>query len=218
MDDASCYTSKLAWIWVIEALASFKEVNISILHDLMKWLQNYPHTLGENMREMLALRCLEGLFGASNGITNDACSAPASKVGFDLSKSCEDVLQHIVHETSLSDLRTAGPELLKWDVRPFIIHKRACMPKLALQQLKDSVLEGSHPYADYLKERSGLAFTNVGDRILTDNDNHNALTWRVNGSCFDAQHMGVKGNFLPRLLENSNKQLESDPRNGNFCP
>lgn len=169
--------------------------------------------------------------------------------------------KHFFCQTSLSDLRTAGPELLKWDVRPFIIHKRACMPKLALQQvkglflkkekekrislsllspfphfihshyfflysicvlhyeqLKDSVLEGSHPYADYLKERSGLAFTNVGDRILTDNDNHKALTWRVNESCFDAQHMGVKGNFMPRLLENGNKQLESDPCNGNFLP
>jgi hypothetical protein len=57
--------------------------------------------LGRNMMEMLALRCLEGFFGPSNGITNDACSAPASKVGFDLSKSCEDVLQHIVHEVIL---------------------------------------------------------------------------------------------------------------------
>ncbi|XP_059462343.1 uncharacterized protein LOC132191382 isoform X2 [Corylus avellana] len=163
MDDASCYTSKLAWIWVIEALASFKEVNFSILHDLIEMSPELPHNLGRNMREMLALRILEGLFGPSNGITNDSCSAPASKVGFDLSKSCEDVLQHIVHVTSQSGLRTAGPELLKWDVRPFIIHKRACMPKLALQQLKDSILEGSHPYTDYVKEKSGLAFTNAGE-------------------------------------------------------
>jgi hypothetical protein len=70
------------------------------------------------------------------------------------------------------------------------------------EQLNDSVLKGSHPYTDYLKEKSGLAYTNAGDRILTDNGNHNAVTWRVNGSCFDAQHMGAKGNFMPRLLEN----------------
>jgi hypothetical protein len=35
MEESSCYASKLAWIWVIEALASFKEVNISILHGIM---------------------------------------------------------------------------------------------------------------------------------------------------------------------------------------
>ncbi|XP_059462339.1 uncharacterized protein LOC132191381 isoform X2 [Corylus avellana] len=169
MDESSRYTSKLEWIWVIEALASFKEVDISILHDLIEIAPELPHNLGRNMREMLALRCLEGLFGPSNGITNASCSAPASKVCFDFSKSCEDVLQHIVHETSPSDLRTAGPELLKWDVRPFIIHKRACMPKLALQQLKDSILDGSHPYTDCLKEKSGLAFTNA---ILTESDPH----------------------------------------------
>jgi len=45
------------------------------------------------------------------------------------------------YQTSLSDLRTAGPELLKWDVHPFIIHKRACMPKLALQQVKGLFLK-----------------------------------------------------------------------------
>ncbi|KAE8098821.1 hypothetical protein FH972_016856 [Carpinus fangiana] len=168
MEESSCYASKLAWIWVIEALASFKEVNISILHDLIEIAPELPHNLGRNMREMLALRCLEGLFGPSNGITNNACSTPASKVCFDFSKSCEDVLQHIVHETSPSDLRTAGPELLKWDVHPFITHKRACMPKLALQQLKDSIVEGSHPYTDYLKDKSGLAFTNAGDRTPHD--------------------------------------------------
>jgi hypothetical protein len=44
--------------------------------------------------------------------------------------------KHFFCQTSPSDLRTAGPELLKWDVRPFITHKRACMPKLALQQVR----------------------------------------------------------------------------------
>ena len=29
----------------------------------------------------------------------------------------------------------ARPELVKWDVHPFVTHKRACMPKLALQQV-----------------------------------------------------------------------------------
>lgn len=49
--------------------------------------------LGKNMREMLALRCLEALCGLSNEVSNGH-----SKVGFDFSESCEDVLQHIMHE------------------------------------------------------------------------------------------------------------------------
>lgn len=49
--------------------------------------------LGKNMREMLALRCLEALCGPSNEVNNGH-----SKVGFDLSESCEDVLQHIMHK------------------------------------------------------------------------------------------------------------------------
>lgn len=45
------------------------------------------------MREMLALRCLESLCGPTNEVNN-----AHSKVGFDFSESCEDVLQHIMHE------------------------------------------------------------------------------------------------------------------------
>lgn len=130
--------------------------------------------LGKNMREMLALRCLESLCSPTNEVNNGR-----SKVGFDFSESCEDVLQHIMHEVilfsnfnscfvcniacvfnhllpnfrslnfhfdvehkhlfcqnSLSDLEMLKPELVKRDLRPFIIHKRACMPKLAIQQVK----------------------------------------------------------------------------------
>lgn len=132
--------------------------------------------LGKNMREMLALRCLESLCGPTNEVNN-----AHSKVGFDFSESCEDVLQHIMHEVnffffpnfnscfvcniacvfnhllpnfrslnfhfdvehkhlfcqnSLSDLEMLKLELVKRDLRPFIIHKRACMPKLAVQQVK----------------------------------------------------------------------------------
>ncbi|KAF5474109.1 hypothetical protein F2P56_006040 [Juglans regia] len=164
MDEASGCASSLAWIWVIEALASFKEVDVSILHDLIEMVPELPDNLGKNMREMLALRCLEVLFGPSNGITKDGCSSLASKVGFDMSKSCEDVLEHIVQETSLSDLKMAGLELSNCNAHPFIIHKRACMPKLALQQLKDSLLDGSHPYVDTLKHMGPKG--NVMPRIV----------------------------------------------------
>ncbi|KAG2685492.1 hypothetical protein I3760_10G127900 [Carya illinoinensis] len=214
MDEASGCASSQTWIWVIEALASFKEVDVSILHDLIKMAPELPDNLGKNMREMLALRCLEVLFGPSNGITKDGCSFLASKVGFDMSKSCEDVLEHIVQETSLSDLKMAGPELSKWDARPFIIYKRACTPKLALQQLKDSLLDGSHPYADSLKVRSGLPFTNAGEIVPVYNGKHCAFTQRVNSSCFDTQHMEPKGKMMPRIAEGRKKLLENNSCTG----
>ncbi|XP_075669077.1 uncharacterized protein LOC142638892 [Castanea sativa] len=208
--DASNHASGLPWIWVIETLASFKQVDVSFLHDLIELAPDLDDDLGKNMREMLALRCLESLCGPSNEVNNGH-----SKVGFDFSESCEDVLQHIMHENSLSDLEMPKPELVKRDLRPFIIHKRACMPKLALQQLK-SILEGIHPYADCLKDRSGLEFTSAGGGIPVNNGSHNALTHRVDGSFLDTQQMGVKGNLIPRMLENENKLLEKDPCNGNL--
>lgn len=61
--------------------------------DLIELTPELPDDLGKNMREMLALRCLEYLFGPTNGTTT-----LDSKVGFDFSKSCEDVLQCILHE------------------------------------------------------------------------------------------------------------------------
>lgn len=130
---------------------------------------------------MVALRCLEDFIAPQDGITSDAPSAAGSKVQFDLSESCQDVLQRILQEvksfyfclivsiswmnfhthpnscafyvsqmtkrcvdysgripfsqTSVSNLRAAGLELSKWDIHPFIRHKRACMPKCALEQV-----------------------------------------------------------------------------------
>ena len=38
-------------------------------------------------------------------------------------------------QTPESDLRNAGPGMLRWDVWPFIVHKKATMPKCALKQV-----------------------------------------------------------------------------------
>ncbi|KAJ8754115.1 hypothetical protein K2173_002013 [Erythroxylum novogranatense] len=112
------------------------------------------------MREMVALRRLEDLFGPTDRLTNEFRSGPDQRVTFDFSQSCEDVLQSILRETSVSDLKLAGPGSLKWDIRSFIMHKRASMPRCALEQLRDSIIDNTHPYAESLKGLSGLIPTN----------------------------------------------------------
>lgn len=62
----------------------------------------------------------------------------------------------------------------KWDIHPFIQHKRASMPKLALQKLKESIVDGTHPYADLLRRKSGLTSARV------------PVSVRFNGSCSNA--------------------------------
>ncbi|XP_019100949.1 PREDICTED: uncharacterized protein LOC109132934 [Camelina sativa] len=69
---------------------------------------------------MVAFRCLASLY---NSDVN-------SKVEFDLSLSCEYVLQCILDEIPLSELK---PGLSKWNLLPFIKSKLLCLPKCALE-------------------------------------------------------------------------------------
>lgn len=50
---------------------------------------------------MVALRCLEGLFGSLNDVREDSPPAHQSKVTFDSSESCEDVVKRIYKEVIL---------------------------------------------------------------------------------------------------------------------
>lgn len=204
MDDPSSSATTLAWLWVIEYLASFRQIEPSILHELIEAAPEIPDDLGKNTREMVALRCLEDLFCRSdNGIANDVTSKEL-KVTFDLSESCEDVLQSILQETSVSDLNRGGPELLKWDIHPFIMHKRACMPKCALEKVKDAILEGIHPYAS-LKEYSELVNANDrGNRITTDYGDDGAPVGRIGGSDTDGQINPPEESSIPLPHENEN--------------
>ena len=70
---------------------------VRFVPDLIEAAPKIPDDLGKNTKEMVALRCLEGLFCRNNGITNDIPSKEP-KVTFDLSERCEDVLQSILQE------------------------------------------------------------------------------------------------------------------------
>ena len=72
-----------------------------LLSDLVQSAPELPDDLGKNTREMIALRCLEDFIAPQNGITSNGPSAEGPKVQFDLSESCEDVLQRILQEVKL---------------------------------------------------------------------------------------------------------------------
>ncbi|CAN0909934.1 hypothetical protein LINGRAHAP2_LOCUS26036 [Linum grandiflorum] len=138
------------WFWLVEYMASSPQIDCTTLHNLIEEAPELP----SDTRERVALRCLEELFGASHAVAHELPSGTAAKVVFELSSSCEDVLEMICRETS--DLRKGGPELLKWDIHPFIMHKKASMPKCSLDQLKETIIEGSGPCAALFAQFSGL--------------------------------------------------------------
>ncbi|XP_048426434.1 uncharacterized protein LOC125470820 [Pyrus x bretschneideri] len=213
MDGMNDHERAIAWLWAIEALASFKQVDASLLHDLIAMAPTLPEDIGNNATERVALKCLESLFSPCNVMSSDVPSSQHSKIGFNLSETCENVLKRIVNETPQSDLRTGGPGVLKWDIHPFIMHKTASLPNCALKQLKDSILAGTHPHADFLRKKGGLTLTSDGDRVPLGESNP-----RLNESCSNAQNMGIKGSTDPLNIEHESKQLEEDPDNANLLP
>ncbi|XWS43163.1 hypothetical protein CRYUN_Cryun16bG0079400 [Craigia yunnanensis] len=60
------------WLWIIEYLSSFPHIDISIIHGLIKAAPVLQGGLGKNTSEMVALRCLEELFGPKIGLENVA--------------------------------------------------------------------------------------------------------------------------------------------------
>ncbi|OMO89592.1 hypothetical protein CCACVL1_07748 [Corchorus capsularis] len=154
----------------------------SLLSDLIQEAPVISRNIRGNTKEMLALRCLEELFGANNSLTNVA--PPDSRVTFDLSLSCNDVLQQILREVSIPKLKRACPELLRWDVHPFIMHKRASLPKCALEQLKDTILNEIH---------------------VLDGDKNGPKWWPDDS---DDENSNQEGNLIPQVHENDNEVLQ----------
>ena len=131
------FVSSLPWFWVIEALASLKQVDESILIgtwepeylllnadfsllfwsfpdteglfltlmfsflfilDLIKRAPEISNDLGKNEREMVSVRFLESFIAHRVGSIKGVSSVPDSKIEFDPSEHCEDVVRKILHE------------------------------------------------------------------------------------------------------------------------
>ncbi|KAL4325983.1 hypothetical protein GQ457_11G019650 [Hibiscus cannabinus] len=150
------------WLWIMDYLSSFPEIDVSILNAL---LETAPiDNIGETTTERFALRCLEQIFQfvPKNGLGNVA--PPDMRVEFDLSLSCSDVLDQILQEVSFSNPTTTVQELLRWDIQPFIKHKRASLPECKLEQMKHLILEEGNNVVDgdgYIRTSS---FKDDGDR------------------------------------------------------
>ncbi|XP_050377188.1 uncharacterized protein LOC126794498 [Argentina anserina] len=143
--------------WTIEAVASSKNVAVSVLHDLIATIPpNLPAKLRRSITERVALRCLEDVFA-----THGARPVRRSNLSLDFSESCEEVLRRIVNESAESDVKMGGGGRWECNIEQFIKQKRASMPKCALQKLKESIVDGTHRHAELFRRKSGLASVKV---------------------------------------------------------
>lgn len=84
------------------------------------------------------------------------------------------------------------------------------------KQLKDAILDGTHSYADFLGEKSGLPLKNGADRAHVEGSNSVSLNVKPKQSCLDEQNLRVEGNSNPTSLENGNEQLEENLHAGDI--
>ncbi|KAL7153136.1 hypothetical protein ABFS83_04G145100 [Erythranthe nasuta] len=161
-------TSPSPWNWIIETLARSKQIDLSLLLGLFKMAPNINDNFGRNAREMLSLRVLESF----SDLANPVSSPSSQKIGLDPSDCCEDVLRRILSERSSPHLKPTGSEMSKWDLQPFVDHKRSNLPKTALERLKGAILSENIGRFSSLRERSGLT---IGHPIDDNDDDDNLL-------------------------------------------
>ncbi|KAL4558085.1 hypothetical protein LXL04_036281 [Taraxacum kok-saghyz] len=168
MSTKSSIAQVMAWNWVIQSLSSFKQVDPSTLTGIV----NKAPPISDDSREMVSLQVLESLFVHGNEPTIDTHSSQTPKISFDPSEQCEQVLHKILEETSepMTEL-----ERKKWNVHPFVMHKRASLPRIPLQKLKEELLEGSHPLLASLKEMSNLGDINIPENSQNGQNSQNAF-------------------------------------------
>ncbi|CAJ1967535.1 unnamed protein product [Sphenostylis stenocarpa] len=225
--------SSLAWLWVIEALSAYKEISNTTLQGFIDAAPVGNDKFSEKTKEMVSLRCLEQM--STSVVDPEAPSTSGSRSEFDFSRGCQDVLQEILNEIytgnnenmifvvsrlqiPLSNLKMTGAELLKSDVCPFINHKRASTFKCHLEQLREAILEGTHPHTDYLKETSGLFPQNNGYSVLVNDAKRDDHSSKNAGTSTDTENMVQKDNSVSLTLENWNKSSKEHGLDNNSSP
>ncbi|KAL8547101.1 hypothetical protein ACS0TY_006719 [Phlomoides rotata] len=197
MDCQSYCASSLTQIWIIETLACSNQIDVSLLLGLLEKTPEISTDIGRNARELVSLKILEKLF--IQGARANPVSPFRETISLDPSDRCEDVLRRIMSKISLQHLKYAGLEVSKWDLKPFIEHKRLSLPIYALKKLKDAINTGSHSILASLKEQSSLPVGNHAEREAPVKDgNCNGITPRVAGNDTNDSFL------LPRGLPDQN--------------
>lgn len=200
--------SSLPWVWIIEYLASRKEVDTSLLNDLIARTPDFLDPSAKNAREMVSLRCLEAL--SASGNSRDVPPYLDSKIEINLSQQCEDVIQRIVRQVPVSNLKIDGPDLLKWDLQPFIKHKRTSLPKCALQKLQDAIAGGSHS--------SPVSMKGMGQPVCGDHVVFNASRSNIDTNDTSTQTLEDKGKSVLPVSENVKGLSSETALNGKLSP
>ncbi|XP_010527811.1 PREDICTED: uncharacterized protein LOC104805090 [Tarenaya hassleriana] len=148
MGEHASRPSVAPWAWCIEYVAKFKK-DLHRIRAMMNVSLDCPVDLGKRTNEVVALRILEFMFtlGKQHSDGTPVASASEPRVEFDLSSSSIDVLKAILKEIPLAELRPGMSELTKFNVLPFIAHKNSCIPRCALERLRDAVLEENQTIA-----------------------------------------------------------------------
>ncbi|MED6142992.1 hypothetical protein PIB30_002816 [Stylosanthes scabra] len=198
--------SSLPWLWSIQYASSCKQIDLSTLQSLVDVAPVAKDDFCEKTRELISLRCLEAMFDFNSAHHRvDYCDAAAaasldSRVQFAFSTSCEDALQQIVAEVPLPNLIKGRAKLLKWDVSQFILHKRTTI-KCDLVQLKESICDGTHPYADRLKEIGLLQPQNGGNQVHVNGNAHCDVSEKDNENSTYHANKEVKENSISTMLD-----------------
>ncbi|XP_055802418.1 uncharacterized protein LOC129871512 isoform X2 [Solanum dulcamara] len=211
--DTKHSTSNLPWIWVIETLATSNEIDTSLLIDLVKRTPEISDEMGRNARELVSLKVLETLSVQEISNANNDASVPGDKIELDRSVRCEDVLRHLLLGVS-TDQKMVEPEVSKWDVQSFISKKRSCLPKCALQQIKDTV-DTTNPLSTSLKPKNGLeidSHSRDGGRFNAVDSNGIKQSREVRGGDAQHEHVLSSGNATLCLGANTNGLQENQPR------
>ncbi|CAM8913726.1 unnamed protein product [Rhodiola kirilowii] len=154
MEPESPSTSGLSWIWFLECLATNKQVDYLTLRYVARKLPGLSGSAGMLARELLALRCLEGL--AEMGHEPKDAPSNGPKIDLDLSQRCSITLFRITSEAVDSSSGLDELDVSKWDIQSFVKHKRAKLPKSTLEQLEEMIIEGKDPASVSLREITGI--------------------------------------------------------------
>ena len=86
------------------------------------------------------------------------------------------------------------------------------------KQLSRSILDGTHPHADFLRGKFGLGSVNQEVGVRVNYKNHCSVTSRPNLACSDSEETRVEVISDPLIVENSDKKLEGNLHNGDILP